>query len=283
MTDDDNGKIQASVESTMVGPLWARATYGQQYTDLLQDRKAVEILEKVMAKHSDAKAEFKALEEFMDEFMGLNFLIRAKIFDETINAFTDNHPNATVVNIGCGLDTTFPRVDNGRITWYDLDLPEAIEYRLQFIPESSRSTCIPKSVLDHTWFDDVDFKPENGIFFFAGGLFNYFKEKEVSDLCKTMAERFPGGELMFDVPSKIGNKIINRRFRKLGVKGIVFYFGLGNPVKQISRWSDRIEVIDWFSLFSRTHRNPRWKRRTRFMMSISDLFKVGKYVHLRFK
>lgn len=32
-------------------------------------------------------------------------------------------------NLGCGLDTTFERVDNGLLQWYDLDLPDAVELR----------------------------------------------------------------------------------------------------------------------------------------------------------
>ncbi|MFX1533749.1 MAG: class I SAM-dependent methyltransferase [Promethearchaeota archaeon] len=279
---NDNEPTQSSIQSTMVGPLWARATFSQLYPDLLNDQQAAELIKQVMAKHPEAKAEFAQLQEFVDEFMGLNFLIRARIFDDTLKAFIEKHPITTIVNIGSGLDTTFSRVDNGRIQWYNLDLPDAIEYRKQLIPESPRSKCIPKSVFDYSWFDALDFNSENRIFFFAGGLFQYFQEEEVSALCKAMAERFPGGELIFDAPSKLGNRIINRRFKRLGVKGINFDFALGDPVKQISKWSDRIQVIEWFTLFARTPRNPKWKLKTRLYMNISDRLKLGKYAQVRF-
>ena len=36
-----------SVQYTMLGPLWARATYTQKYPELLDDKKAVEIYNKV--------------------------------------------------------------------------------------------------------------------------------------------------------------------------------------------------------------------------------------------
>ena len=137
-------------------------------------------------------------------------------------------------------------------------------------------------MFDYSWFDEVAFQTEHGIFFAAGGLFNYFNETEVAALCRAMVERFPGGELIFDAPSKIGNKILNRRFRKLGVKGITFYFSLGNPVKQISKWSDRIQVVDWFTLFARTSRNPKWRRKTQFLISVCDRFKLAKFTHVRF-
>ncbi|MFX0202851.1 MAG: class I SAM-dependent methyltransferase [Candidatus Hodarchaeota archaeon] len=271
-----------SIESTMVGPLWARATFNQLYPEILHDLKATELMEKVKSMHPEAEAEFSMLPLFVDEFFGLNFVIRAKTFDDALKNYIEKNSDTNVVNIGCGLDTTFSRVDNGRIMWFDLDLPKAIEYRKQLIPESLRNKCIAKSVFDYAWFDEVDFKVEKGIFFIAGGLFQYFKEKEVSALFKAMAERFPGGEFIFDAPSKLGNKIINRRFKKFGVKGITFDFSLGNPVKQISKWSDKIQVVDWFPLFARTPRNPKWKITTRFQMNVCDYLKLGKYAQVRF-
>ncbi|MFX0093740.1 MAG: class I SAM-dependent methyltransferase, partial [Candidatus Hodarchaeota archaeon] len=223
----DNESTQDPILSTMAGPLYARATFSQLYPDLLHDLKAAEILEKMKTKHPEA--EWATLQEFVDEMLGLNFLVRARTYDEGVKTFIVKHPQASVVNIGCGLDTTFSRVDNGIIKWYNLDLPDAIEYRKELLPDSSRNKCISGSVFDYEWFDEIEFEPEKGIFFFAGGLFNYFKEKEVINLCRAMTDRFPGGELIFDAPSKYGNKIMNRRFKRLGVKGIRFYFGLDNP------------------------------------------------------
>lgn len=272
---NNNEPVEISVVSTMAGPLWARATYSKLYPEILHDPKSAEIVEKI-------DADFSKVDEFMGEFLGINFIVRARSFDNAVKKYLERYPNATVVNLGCGLDTTFYRVDNGKIKWYDLDLPEAIEYRKPLIPETDRSRYISKSMLDYSWFDDVVFNPENGIFFIAAGLFNYFKEDEIISLCKTMAERFPGGELMFDVPSKLGLKILNRRLKKSGYHGVTMYFGLGNPKKEISKWSNRIQLIDSFTLFVQMPRNPKWQRKTIRLMNLSDRFKVGKYVQLSF-
>ena len=53
--------------------------------------------------------------------------IRAKQFDDTAKSYIAEHPRASVINIAAGLDTTFYRVDNGPIHWYDLDLPTVID------------------------------------------------------------------------------------------------------------------------------------------------------------
>lgn len=53
--------------------------------------------------------------------------------DRYARDFLSRHPEAAVVHIGCGLDSRFERVDNGKVEWYDLDLPDVIELRRKFI------------------------------------------------------------------------------------------------------------------------------------------------------
>ncbi len=280
----DEAEKEAQLQSTMIGPLWARAVYSQQYPEILSDPHALDLLNKIKLQYSDAKAEFRQLEEFVGELLGLVLLVRARVFDDVIMAFLATHPKTSIVNLGCGLDTTFSRIDNGQIRWYDLDLPDAIEYRKQMIPESARSTCIAKSIFDTSWFEDVSYSPDKGLFLLAGGLFNYFTEPEVAALCRKMAERFPGGELIFDTPTIFANLLLNWRLRRVGVEGIDFKFGLKrNPTKQLANWSNRIEVVECFSWFARIPRKAEWKFKTRFYMNLVDLLKFGQFAHIRFQ
>jgi len=102
------------------------------------------------------------------------YLVRARNFDRAIGRYIERYPEATAVNIGAGLDTTFSRADNGKMRWYDLDLPDGIAFRQQFIPETPRNTCIAKSVFDCGWFNEVEFRPERGVFFHRGRDFPIF-------------------------------------------------------------------------------------------------------------
>jgi O-methyltransferase involved in polyketide biosynthesis len=276
-------KIAVTLQSTLVGPLWARATYSQKYPDLLSDNQSVQLVEKVKAMHPDAQAEFATMEQFINEFYGLTLLIRARIFDDAIRAFLSKFSNSTIVNIGCGLDTTFSRVDNGRILWYDLDLPDVIEYRRQLISDSTRNIYIAKSAFDPSWLEEISSKPDNHVFCFAGGLFHYFPESDVATLVDAMARQFPTGELCFDMPSRLGIRILKQRFRSYGIEGIDIQFGLGNAQKQLPRWSQHVQVLDWFPMFNRILKNPKWRYKTRLMMWLSDRFKVVSFVHVKFK
>ncbi len=275
-------RFEITVESTMIGPLFARAYYGRLYPDILDVPEADILISKIKDIHADSKKEFMALEEVIDEFLGLTLLIRARIFDDAVRKFIATNPKSTVVNLGCGLETSFYRVDNGEIKWYDLDLPDAIDYRLGLIPEGERNRCIAKSVFDRSWFNEIEHIVEYGIIFIVGGLFVYFDEKDVANLLNDMANYFAGGELMFDASSKIGNAIVNRRLDDVGTEGVRFKLAIGNPRKQLSTWSTRIEVIESFPMFSRLPRNPKWRRKTRYLMKISDLISAAKVIHLRF-
>ncbi|MDH4214319.1 MAG: class I SAM-dependent methyltransferase [Candidatus Thorarchaeota archaeon] len=271
-----------SLEQTMGGPFWARATLSQKYPELLNDTEAIRIYNILEERHRAPPEDLALTKKLVDEFIGLLLVFRARSFDDAIRKYIEVHPRTTIVNIGCGLDTTFSRVDNGQILWYDLDLPDAIAIRKENIPETSRSKVIPKSVFDQTWFELVDFSKERGIFFLIGGLLNYFKEEEVVTLVRKMASRFPSGELIFDMPSSLGTRIWNRRLRKTGTKGVTFSFSLDNAAEQIARWDPTLQVIDEFPIFSRLPHNPKWKRKTRLLMRLNHRLRIIKIIQVKF-
>ncbi|MFX0168619.1 MAG: class I SAM-dependent methyltransferase [Candidatus Hodarchaeota archaeon] len=276
-------RISVILESTMVGPLWARAEYSKLFPNILYDLQAIDLIEKVKKQHPESEREFRAMEGFIDEFYGLTFLIRARLFEDAIKEFISRNPEATVVNIGCGLDTTYTRIDNGQITWYDLDLPKAIDYRRRWLPETARNKYIAQSVFDPSWIRQVDFSEKRGLFCFAGGLFHYFSESKVASLFQALAEAFPRSELLFDMVSKLGIRILKRRFKSYGIESPDIKFGLRNPRIQIPSWTKKAKVLKWFPMFSRIPLNPYWKWKTRIMMRLSDWFGVVTFIHVKFQ
>ncbi len=75
--------------------------------------------------------------KFDDEWATqISISVRTEILDKATKEFMNKFPYAIIVNIGCGLDTRFSRIDNGKIRWYDLDLPESIHLRRQFFKET---------------------------------------------------------------------------------------------------------------------------------------------------
>ncbi|MFX1517012.1 MAG: class I SAM-dependent methyltransferase, partial [Promethearchaeota archaeon] len=231
------------LQSTMVSTLWARAVYSKLYPEILDDKKSRKIIKRVIDDYPLTKIEFEKLHEVVDEFLGLSIIIRARVFDDFIKQFIEKFPRASIVNLGCGLDTTFYRIDNGSIDWYNLDLPDAIKYRNIVISPARRCFSIANSIFDYSWMDNINYEKEKGILFISGGLFYYFEERKVSELIVKMAAHFKRGELIFDNFSGLGNIILNRKLRETGVR---YKFSMGSPKKRFSKWSNKIIVKDWF-------------------------------------
>jgi O-methyltransferase involved in polyketide biosynthesis len=196
-----NIKINLSgISKTLLFPLWGRVRLSKDHSSLINDIKAIEIVEKI-------DLDFSSCGMFpFESSLPFPFALRAKHFDDKIKQYISKYPHASIVNIGAGLDTTFYRVDNGLIQWYDLDLPNVIELRKQLIPETNRTTCIAKSFLDPSWCADIKHK-EEGVFIIIGGVLMYFEELQVKKFLSLLADNLPGAEIVFDVPSKLDNHI----------------------------------------------------------------------------
>ena len=47
--------------------------------------------------------------------------MKTLIIDELCNEYICKHPNATIIHLGCGLDSRSLRVNQNFKTWYDVD------------------------------------------------------------------------------------------------------------------------------------------------------------------
>lgn len=111
------------VEETMLIPLVIKANETLRDNARIKDEKAVEVVRKL---NIDT--------EKYDKFMSHEGVIaRTILFDDTVKYYIEKYPDAVCISVGCGFDNRFERVDNGKIRWYDLDLPNVIEARKSFL------------------------------------------------------------------------------------------------------------------------------------------------------
>ena len=174
------------VPETLLWPLYNRAAFASRPGALLEDPKSVEIRNAIdypFQRHFGAPSEAHAL--------------RALRFDDEVRRFMSEHPDGTVVALGEGLETGFWRVDNGRVRWLAVDLPESIALRSRWLPDTDRHRSVARSALDFRWMDEVD--PSRGVFIMAEGLLMYFEPRDVERLIAACAGRFAGAGMMFDV------------------------------------------------------------------------------------
>ncbi len=136
--------------------------------------------------------------DFADSTRGARLhAVRVATFDAAVRRFLGQHPAGTVVALGEGLETQFWRLDNGRVRWLTVDLPETMELRHRLLPDGPRQSSHSGSALDLGWLDGLS--PADPILVTAQGLLPYFQRDQVHGLIAGIATRLPGSLLVFDV------------------------------------------------------------------------------------
>lgn len=262
-----------NIQKTLILPLWGRAVETQKSNPLLIDKTAVEIIGKI-------DYDFDAISKEMSEISQLGWVVRSLLIDRIINRFIEKHPETTIVNIGCGLDTTFERIDNGLIRWYDLDLPDTIELRKKFIQENDRRKYIQSSFLDPEWLNDLIIK--DNILFIAAGVFYYFEERQIQDFFHTISDMFPGSEIVFDAASPIGIKMANKMvIMKSGMDEKSFLIWGIKRAKDIQLWDSRIDILGEELFFKKIKKKLPFG--IRIKLSFSDMFRMQYLIHLKIR
>ena len=259
------------VPKTLFLPLWGRAIESQKERPLLVDKTALQIIDAV-------DYDFATLTENLSDLTQAAWIMRSLCVDETVRVFLAKYPHGTIVNIGCGLDTTFDRIDNGTVLWYDLDLPDVIQLRRRFIPESDRRKLITASFLDESWLNDIHVSEQ--VLFIADGVFYYFEEDQVKDFLVRLAKRFSGCEIIFDASSPYGIKTANRMvIKRSGLDENSFLkWGLKNA-ETLTTWDRRFQVLNTHYYFGKNGQHL--GLRVRLIGWISDRMKIQYMIHLR--
>lgn len=121
--------------------------------------------------------------------------LRGMTFDGELRRFLDHSPNATVVALGEGLQTTYWRLGSPATSWLSLDLPEMIAIRERLLPRETHVRHAALSALDRSWFDLVT---TDDVIITAEGLLMYLPQDDVFALIADLAKRFPGASIVFD-------------------------------------------------------------------------------------
>ena len=224
-----------TIQETLVIPLYARALCTRRFPHLFADPLSVELLEQM-------DYDFSTLEQvsggLMQTFGAMEAAMRQNDLAWEVKDYLRDHPRAAVVNLGCGLDQTGRSCDNGQCRIYNIDLPDVMAVREALLPAGKREKNLAADLNDLTWFDAIDTPVEDGAVFFAAGVFYYFRTEQVRALCAAMAERFPGGRLVFDAAGQTAVKLMLKTWvRQAGIRDVGAYFSVQDAEKELPAWS----------------------------------------------
>jgi O-methyltransferase involved in polyketide biosynthesis len=173
------------VSETMLWALHNRAIETKRGDGVLVDPESARIHDAI---------DYEFMRHFGDPLGSL--AARAAEIDQALRKWLERHPDGVVISLGEGLETQRHRVDNGRMRWLSIDLPDAIRLRERFLAPTDRFRHIAASALDPAWMDAVD--ATSGVFVVAQGLLMYLEPEWVRQLFTSIADRFPDADIVFD-------------------------------------------------------------------------------------
>ena len=227
-----------TVQETLILPLYGRKLCSERFPGLFSDPESARLIESI---DYDFSEKGKKMETTIGLFGAVEVAQRQYDLAYEVSEYLRAHPNAAVVNLGCGLDTTFYRVDNGSCMGYSIDMPDVIAVRNELLPPRERERNIACDLNDTSWFDEID--GSDGAIFFAAGVFYYFKNEQVKALITAMSERFEGGTAVFDTCNRRGVKMMMKTWLKeAGITDVSAFFAVSDPEREIGAWSDKITV-----------------------------------------
>ena len=227
-----------TVQETLVIPLYGRKMCSELYPTLYRDETAARII-------SQVDYDFSVLEKtsgsVMQRFGFLELAMRQNDLAWEVEDYLKTHPTAAVVNLGCGLDDTGRRCDNGSCKIYNIDFPAVIAARNELLPAGEREENIPCDLNDTSWFSKFD--ASGGAVFFAAGVFYYFLTPQVRALVQAMAAAFPDGRLVFDAANRSAVKLMLKTWIKTAqIQDVGAYFAVSDAEKELSLWDSRLTV-----------------------------------------
>ena len=227
-----------TVQETLIIPLFARKVCSELYPDLYRDETAVRLIDQLDYDFSETEKNSRSL---MQRFGSLEVAMRQYDLAFEVRDYLKDHPNAAVVNLGCGLDSTGRACDNGSCKIYNLDFPDVITVRNELLPVGEREENIPCDLNDTAWFSKID--ATGGAIFFAAGVFYYFLTEQVKTLVQSMADAFPGGLLVFDAANRTAVKMIAKTWLKSAkIQDVGAYFAVSDAPQEIGPWDSRLQV-----------------------------------------
>jgi O-methyltransferase involved in polyketide biosynthesis len=245
-------------KETLLFTLYGKALDSRSPNSVLHDRWAEEA-----TNHIDY--DFTRLR--VREYELVLIACRAKQFDMFTAQFIAAHPAATVLHLGCGLDSRVLRVDPPpTVKWFDVDYPDVIELRRRVLPGHTGYTMIGSPLSDLGWLEQTPV--DQPAIVVAEGVMMYLAEEMVQHLINRIADYFTSGQMVFDA----WNRLALRGAQRRGLKGtgVAFRWAIDDP-QEITDLDPHFRIVKEF----RTHEllaydKMSWTMRT--LVRVMDVF-----------
>jgi methyltransferase (TIGR00027 family) len=241
----------SQVSRTAILLLICRAIEAEKNKTLFNDPMAVLCLERLMSIASEEDKRWilreKRMYEGIHERDAKAGARKGKVFDNAANRFIADNPKCTVINLACGFDTRFWRIENEKCKYIELDLPEVIQLKKEILRDQLGYELIGCSVLDTSWIDTVTSSGNTGFLLLAEGLFMWLPKQDVTRLLQEIAVRFDRSQLVLEmVPEKytkgIWKSLLRLHSRLEWGLDVAWVSGIKNP-HDLEAYGNSLKVI----------------------------------------
>lgn len=257
------------VANTLFIPLTARIFASEKFPEYFYDKKAL-----ALKKHLPDDT----IRENSSEYTMMASVARYYNVDHIAKAFIRKHKRCNIVYLGAGLETAYYRLNESTPLFYEVDLPDVIEYRRNLLGEHENERLIGGDLFDFSWAESVDKSMPTMIL--ASGVFQYFTEDRILGFIDNLRRNFKEVELVFDATNETGIKYANKYVRKTGNTSAAMHFFINDSNEFAERAG--AHLIEERAFFTDARRMLKKKLRlyTRIAMKIVDDKKRAILVHL---
>lgn len=261
------------ISNTLFVPMRGRIYSTENFPNILNDEEALKLKDKLPPEKGT-----------QSQYTYLASATRSRNMDRYIINFLKNNSNGVILEIGCGLETTYFRLkkDYGNNQWYAMDLPEVIDYREKLIPKEENQKLIKGDIFKADWIDNIkDEIKEKPILIIASGLFYYFKKDDVIKSIRNLL-KFENSELVFDSLNYLGNLGIKKYMKELGIEDVKMYFYVSDANNLVQEIGNGVKLIKEEKFYCEVPKDG-LDFMTKTSMRVSDLFNMVKMIHLKLK
>jgi len=206
------------VEDTLFIPLTARVNISKMFPEYFHDRKALEMENLVKDKQIEKKS---------SQYTMMASVARSYNLDQMTQEYIDKHDKCNIVNLGAGLETSYFRIDRKNSHYFEVDLPDVIELRENYIGIGENEKFIKGDLFKLDWCNELDTTLPT--LMIVSGVFQYFHEEEILEFIAKAKDIFANAELIFDATNKFGIRYSNIYVKRTGNKSALMHFYIENP------------------------------------------------------
>ena len=204
------------INKTSYIPLYGKAFVSKKNI-ILKDQTAEKIWDEV---------EFKLKRKSKSKWLAYFMAMRARVFDEWVLDKIKDKKGATVIHIGCGLDSRIKRLSLKNIKWYDVDFEEVINLRKKYFIEKENYKMVIGDASKTDWLSQIE-DNDNAIILLEG-ISMYLSFNAINNLFSVLENKFVNINILMDVYTTFGVKMSKYKnpINDVGVKKV---FGFDNP------------------------------------------------------